>query len=349
MLNRIWTFCCSLKLAIYLASATTLLLMGGSLLVPANRLIFGAMDQMTLGDWFMRIAANQPLKTWWFYLGALTMILFGLNTLCCFFDWLWNLRARWRKSGEYLLHLGVVLLLIAYIWGNTAGWRNHGLQCQVGGLTPLPDWPGHYLRVDSFSPVFNDNGPPRDMISEVSLLKGDTVLLHGRVRINQPLLHAGLVITPVSFGRQPIGFRALIAGIAPIEMTPGRHIELADGAQLKVLRFLPDARRQQNGEILYRSDRLGNAAFELYYRGATGRIWQGWYFVDLPLPIGLAAQGLKLRPIAPLFESYSALTVNYDPGARLAAIGISLVTVGVLLALFSFYRKRRNQDRPQIN
>ena len=94
MLNRIWNFCCSLKLAIYLASATTLLLMGGSLLVPANRHIFGAMDQMTLGEWFIQIAANQPQKTWWLYLAALTMVLFGLNTLCCFFDWLWNLRAR---------------------------------------------------------------------------------------------------------------------------------------------------------------------------------------------------------------------------------------------------------------
>ena len=348
MLKRIWDTCCSLKLAIYLASATTLLLMGGSLLVPSNGRIFGGMDQIILGDWFSQIAANNPQKTWWLALASITMILFGLNTLCCFIDWLWNIRARWRKSGEYLLHLGIVLLLIAYIWGNTAGWRNNGLHCQVGGLTALPDWPGHYLRVDSFRPIFGSNGPPQDMISDVSLLRGDKVFLQGTVQINQPLLHNGLVVTPVSFGQQPAGFRVLISGNKPIDLRPGQQAHLADGSRLETLRFLPDARRQRNGEIIFRSNQLGNPAFEMNYTTATGKTWRGWYFVRERLPKELTEQGLKLRPLSPLYNSYSALTVNYDPGAPLAAVGSGLMTVGVLLTLFSFYRKRKHHDRPDI-
>ena len=80
MLKRIWYFCCSLKLAIYLASAITLLLMGGSLLIPYHGRIFGPMDRMTAGDWLQQIAASNFDKTWWFYLAAILMVLFGLNT-----------------------------------------------------------------------------------------------------------------------------------------------------------------------------------------------------------------------------------------------------------------------------
>ena len=43
--NRIWKLLCSLKLAIVLASAATLLIMGGSLLMPFNPRIFAGMDQ----------------------------------------------------------------------------------------------------------------------------------------------------------------------------------------------------------------------------------------------------------------------------------------------------------------
>jgi len=115
-----------------------------------------------------------------------------------------------------------------------------------------------------------------------------------------------------------------------------------------VLRFLPDARRQRNGEIFYRSDQLGNPAIELSFQSSTGQSWRGWYFLRERPPTELTTLGLKLRPVSPVFENYSALTVNYDPGASLAAAGSGLMTAGVLLALFSFYRKRRNQDRPDI-
>ncbi len=348
MLQRLWETCCSLKLAIYLASAATLLLMGGSLLIPFNAPIFGSMDQLTLGTWLNQIAVNSPKQTWWFYLAAGLMLLFGLNTLCCFIDWLRNIRARWRKTGEYLLHLGVILVLIAYTWGNIAGWRHTGLQCQIGGITPLPKWPGHFLRVDKFQPVFTGQGPPQDMINDISILQGDSLLHQGRVKINQPFLKGGLVVTPVSFGRQPSGYRMHLADFRRADFKANTHFSLKDGETIRVLRFLPDARQQANGQIFYRSNQLGNPAFELQYTGRNGDSWRGWYFLRQQLPPALEKRGLRLRPEAPLFDSFSSLTVNYDPGAPLAAVGSGLMGIGVLLALFSFYRKRLRQDRPEV-
>ncbi len=348
MLKRLWETCCSLKLAIYLASAATLLLMGGSLLIPFNAHVFGSMDRLALGTWLDQFAANSLEKTWWFYLAAVIMLLFGLNTLCCFIDWLVNIRARWRKSGEYLLHLGVILVLIAYTWGNIAGWRHNGLQCQIGGVTPLTKWPGHFIRVDNFEPVFTGQGPPQDMISDITILEGDRVLHQGRVQINQPFLDGGLVVTPVSFGRQPSGYRVRLADFRRVDFKTNTQIRLNHGGTLRVLRFLPDARRQANGEIFYRSNQLGNPAFELQYTHPNGDNWRGWHFLRQALPKELVGRGLRLRPEAPLFDSYSSLTINYDPGAPLAAVGSGLMTAGVLLALLSFYRKRQRQDRPEV-
>lgn len=348
MLTRIWNLFCSLKLAICLASAATLLLMGGSLLIPFNPSVFASMDQFVLGDWLSRVARHNVLITWWLYLAAVLMILFGINTLCCFLDWLRHLGARWRKSGEYLLHLGVVLVLCAYIWGSLAGWRQTDLRCRIGTPTPLSAWPGHYLRVDSFKPVFDKKGPPLDMISAVTLLQGDETLQQGTVQINHPLLRGGLVITPVSFGQVATGFMFALPEQRPVAFEQGRRIQLSDGARLEVLHFLPDAHRNTDGSVTLLSERLGNPAFELRCTLATGRSWQGWYFITRRPPIALTDLGISLRPIEPLFASYSVLTVNYDPGAPLAAAGGGLMTGGVLLALFSFYRKRRRQDRPEI-
>ncbi|MDT8420678.1 MAG: cytochrome c biogenesis protein ResB [Desulfuromonadales bacterium] len=348
MMTRTWNLLCSLKLAIWLASLATLLLMGGSLLVPFNGRVFGTMDQVPFATWLAETASKQLSLTWWFWLAALIMILFGLNTLCCFLDWLVHIRARWRKTGEYLLHLGVVLVLLAYIWGSLGGWRNPGLQLRIGVPVELPQWPGHALRLDEFTPLFSGSGPPQDMISQLTLLNGDGESRSARVGINAPLLHNGLVITPVSFGQLPVGLRFLAPDGTRHELHSGDTLHLENGSDLRVLRFVADLQQRSDGSLFFRDDRLGIPAYEVQVGYADGGTWQGWYLPTRGLPHQLKMAGFNLQPVAPVYQNYSILTVNYDPGARLAATGGTLMTIGVLLALFSFYRKRARQDRPEI-
>lgn len=348
MLQRIWNLLCSLKLAIYLASIATLLLMGGSLLVPFNHQVFGNMDQVPFGEWLSNTAQNHLSMTWWFWLASLFMLLFGINTLCCFIDWLMHFRARWRKSGEYMLHIGVVLVIVAYVWGSAAGWRNSRLQVAVGESVTLEDWPGHSLRLDAFEPVFTGKGPPQDMISDVTIMKGEEELIQARVQINSPLLHGGLVVTPVSFGQVPTGIRFSGPGDSSKELTSGDQLELPTGSTVHFTRFVPDVRRQNDGSLEYRSDHFGTPAYEISINYREGGVWNGWYYPTNGMPRELRMAGFNLRPVAPLHKTYSLLTVNYDPGAPLAAVGGSLMAIGVLIALFSFYRKRARQDRPEV-
>ena len=51
MLQKIWRTCCSLKLAIILASIATLLAIGGSLVMHFNPAVFDGLDSATLSEW----------------------------------------------------------------------------------------------------------------------------------------------------------------------------------------------------------------------------------------------------------------------------------------------------------
>jgi len=348
LLEKIWRLLCSLKLAIVLASAATLLIMGGSLLIPSNPKVFGGMDRMALGSWLGSAGAERPELSWWVFAAAILILLLGLNTLCCFIDWARNLRARWRKIGEYLIHLGFVMVLAAYVWGSIAGFRSEGNRIFVGETREIAPMAGYSLRLDAFEPQFGPGGRPIDMSSTVTLLRRDEQLAQGVVRTNNPLTRGGLVVVPSTFGRQAAGFNFFFSGRGAVPLSVGSRVELGYGRSLQALDFFPDALRRQDGQAIYRGDDLGNPAilFELHQPGRE--VWRGWYFLREEIPFPLVEAGVRLWPTEPIFRIYSVLTVNYDPGAPLAMAGAVAMLLGVLLAAGSFYRKRSRGDRPDI-
>ena len=224
--QRIWTLCCSLKLAIILASAATLLVMGGSIVMHFNPRVFGGMDSMILSDWYASFGKPNPNLSWWLPLAGLCTFLLGVNTLCCFIDWACRFKSRWRKSGEYLLHLGFVLVVIAFTWGSVSGFRSEGNALFVGEGKSIAEMPGYTIRLDAFEPLFNDQGRPVDMLSTVALLKGDDVLKRQVVKTNTPLLHDAMAILPGSFGRVAEGFIVALPGGKTAEMRRGESLPL---------------------------------------------------------------------------------------------------------------------------
>lgn len=348
LLNRTWKLLCSLKLAIVLASAATLLVMGGSLLIPFNPRIFGGMDQMPLVDWLRTVGAARPGLSWWVFAAGALVLLLGLNTLCCFIDWARNLPGRWRKSGEYLIHFGFILVLAAYVWGSLAGFRSEGTRIFVGEVRDIAGLPGHYLRLDAFEPQFDASGRPVDQLSTVALLRGDVVLSQGVVKTNSPLTRGGLIVVPASFGRLPAGFHFFLSGRGAVPLSVGSRLELGGGRVLRVLDFYPDAFQRGDGEAVFRGEDLANPAIRLELLQPNQEPWRGWYFLRGELPYPLIAAGVRMWPTEPLYRVFSALTVNYDPGAPLAMVGAVAMLAGVLLAAASFYYKRSRGDRPEV-
>jgi cytochrome c biogenesis protein len=347
LLQRLWNLGCSLKLAIYVASLATLLIMGGSLVMPAHPEIFGGMDAATIAEWFAGAWAHAPQLVWWLPLTALCLALFGLNTLCCLLDWLAHLKARWRKTGEYLIHTGFLLLLVGYLWGNLAGFRSGPHRLAAGETLALPA-ADYALRLESFTPSFSAEGRPLDLISEVTLLQAGQEVARGTVRFNHPLLHDELLVLATSLDQLLAGFRCFLPGTGMVDLTPGSRVALPDGSTLAVLNLLADAHQTVDGRVIPVGERLGNPAMQLLLLRPDGSRWQGWYFLREAPPLPLASAGATPQPLQPLAGYVSLLTVNRDPGAALALAGGGCLTVGVLFALFSFYRKRVRGDRPQV-
>ncbi len=252
--NSVWKLLCSLKLTIVLASAVTLLAIGGSVLMPFRPQVFGSLDSMPLGLWLSQVASRQAGLTWWIPVGGILVVLLAVNTLCCFIDWLRFIKNRWRKCGEYLIHIGFVLILVAFLWGSQAGLRSEGTGLLVGQSQPIPQL-GVTLKLEAFEPVLAPSGRPLEMLNTLALYEGEQLLKRVQTRSNAPLTWNGLVVIPTSYGQTMRGGR-----------------------------YLP----------------------------------------------------------------YSILTINYDPGAKLAFAGSIAMGLGVFLTLFSFYRKRVRGDRPDI-
>jgi cytochrome c biogenesis protein len=337
-----------LKLAIALASAATLLIMGGSLVMHYNPAIFTGMEQEIMGQWLPQAWSRAPLLVFWVPLSGLCILLFALNTLCCLIDWLTMLRVRWRKTGEYLVHAGFVLLTVAYLWGNLSGFRSGPHRLAPGDRMSIPNMPGYLLQLEEFTPQIEPGGRPLDMINKLALWKNGRQVLQKTIRINHPLIYDGLVILPSSYGQDIQGFRFHIPGTGFVDLAPGSRLPISSDLTLVVHRFLADARQDRQGRVMEIGSRLNNPALQLSLLGPSGTIWQGWYFLRRQLPEGMVKAGIHLRPVEPVLTTFSLLTINRDPGDKMALTGGFCITVGVIFAFFSFYRKRRISDRPEI-
>lgn len=348
ILLKLWAFGCSLKLAIALASAATLLIMGGSLIMHYNPAIFAGMEEETMSRWLPQAWSRAPLLVAWLPLSGLCVLLFAINTLCCLFDWLSRFKARWRKTGEYLIHTGFILLTVAYLWGNIGGFRSGPHRLAPGDRMEIPEMPGYQIQLDEFAPQLGAGGRPMDMVNKLVLWKNGQRVAQKTVRINHPLIYDGLVILPSSYGQDLQGFRFHVPGTGFVDLTPGSRLPISTGLTLVVDNFFPDARQDRQGRVVPVGRRLNNPALQLSLLGPAGKVWQGWYFLRRPLPKGLANAGVQLRPAEPVLTTFSLLTINRDPGDKTALAGGILITVGVFFAFFSFYRKRATGDRPEI-
>ena len=337
MFRQLWKICCSAKVTIILTSATTLIAIFGSTQIMNNPRLFNTMDSKPLLEWWLEYMPQASSYSLWIPVCSVLIGLLCLNTLCCFIDWICHLSSRWKKGGEYLIHLGFILVVIAYGWGNIYGMRSSNNSIAEGAVIALPSQSGYFLRLNSFQPQLAPSGRPIDMLSNVTLLKGDQELKTTTIRFNHPLTHGDLIILAGSYSQQAIGFRCSL-NQQQVELKKGSTHMLPSGSRLNVLEFHPDI--QQIGRNTAANRPLRNPAFLLELSDSTKEKKNIWYIMKQGAPQRLLAAGFTPQRLTPLYKNYSQLTINRDPGAPLAAAGGIAMVLGVLITLRSFYAKR---------
>lgn len=223
--SRAWKLLCSLKLTIVLASAAAFLTIGGSVLIPFNP-VFASLDTMPLGQWIASVGEESPGLSWWIPVSGGLVVLLGVNTLCCFVDWLFHLRARWRKTGEYFIHLGFVLILVAFLWGSQSGFRsekNGVLLGQSLRINPLDV----VVTLEGVKPFLNPQGMPMDSLTTLALYRDGRLLKRVEARANHPLMWNGLLVIPTSYGRTMAEGRVVPYSLLTINYDPGAGLAFA--------------------------------------------------------------------------------------------------------------------------
>ncbi len=342
MFRQLWKLCCSAKATIILTSATTLIAIFGSAQIMLNPRLFNTMDSKPLLEWWHAYLPQASYYSLWIPLCSALILLLGLNTLCCFIDWICHLGSRWKTAGEYLIHFGFILVVIAYAWGSIYGMRSNNNSIAEGEVIAIPSQSGYFLRLNSFQPQLAPSGRPIDMLSNVTLLKGDHELKTTTIRFNHPLTHGDLIILARSYQQQAIGFRCSL-NRQHVELKQGSTHLLPSGSRLNVVKFYPDIQRRGRNTAGNRT--LRNPAFLVELSGPTQEKKSIWYVVRQGAPQLLLTAGFTPQRLTPLYKNYSQLAINRDPGAPLAAAGSIAMALGVLLCLRSFYAKRSRNSR----
>jgi hypothetical protein len=175
------------------------------------------------------------------------------------------------------------------------------------------------------------------MLSTVTLLKGDHELKTTTIRFNHPLTYGDLVILAGSYFHQAIGFSCYL-NQQRVELKQGSTHLLSSGSRINVVEFHPDI--QSRGRGTADNGTLRNPAFLLEVGGPNQERKNIWYVVRQGAPQLLLAVGFNPQRLTPLYTRYSQLIINRDPGAPLAAAGGTVMALGILISLRSFYAKR---------
>ncbi len=269
-------------------------------------------------------------------------------------------RARFSVLGAYVVHVALLLILGGYIVDSVVGYRGYvqlvkgqqsdQIDVQGAGARKLP----FALRCDNAGQENYPDGTPKKYWSNLTVIENGREALKKEIIVNDPLVYRGVRFYQSSFGNSGELQRLRLAVVVPGQNQPSKVLDLAkngsvtldDGSTLRLVRFIPDAFRMDDGEIYQRSRDLNNAAAELQLT-KTGVAQELWLFladqgdsraVVLSGPYdkrGMPATSSPYQFVANVeLAPFTGLQVSYEPGQWGIWGGIVLMAVGLAMAFY---------------
>ena len=238
---------------------------------------------------------------------------------------------RWRPLGPYLIHLGLVCILLGGLVGKFLGVEGRmpilvGEEASSfrGGLgSPIPL--NFQVRLDRFQVDFYEpGGPPKEFRSDLTFLKKGQAE-PAVCRVNDPVEFGGYTFYQSSYGAQhtgPVRLTLRQGGAAHTLETPFRRaVDLPGGlGQIMLVRVEGDL--QGFGPAVQVAYRHGPGHPEIY-----------WLFKDHPEQ-SQQPEKFKLELSELPFAWFSVFQVKRDPGVWWVYAGFILFLPGFYLAFF---------------
>ncbi len=201
-------FFLSLKTTVWVLFVLVCLFLAGAFLMPANREVFGSMNDGLLLAWAAEIAAVHPWQTWWLFASVAGLAVLTANTIVCSFE---AVRGKWSRDrfllriAPQIIHAGFLFILLAHLISAVSGFKVSGLLPE-GGRAVLPDgtvFVVHDIRVQS-----DASGYPRGWSAAVSLYEKSGAASTGTLGPNRPCFHdgTGIYLKDLNFEAGPAAF-----------------------------------------------------------------------------------------------------------------------------------------------
>jgi cytochrome c biogenesis protein len=264
--------------------------------------------------------------------------------------WLSGHKGAWSYFGVYVIHAGVLVIILGAVIGALLGFDGY-VNIPEGGSADRIELRGGKgvmelgfdVKCDDFDVEFYDSGMPKLYRSDLSFLKGGEIRAKGVLMVNHPLEFDGIHFYQSSYGAVP--------GEALLKITnkreqlvkrarQGERFEIDGGkAQVEILRIEGNLMRM--GPAVKVGITAGDKALSFWVFKFIDAIEEQNPMISKQVPQfnpGLYKPYLfKLEGIETSF--YTGLKVTRDPGVPVVGAGAFLLVSGFLLTFFSSHRQ----------
>lgn len=259
-------------------------------------------------------------------------------------------RGAWSYFGVYVIHAGVLVIIVGAVIGSMLGFDGN-VNIPEGGSADRIELRGgkgamslgFTVQCDRFNVEFYESGMPKLYQSDLSFLRDGQILARGSLMVNHPLEFGGIHFYQASYGTIPGEAVLKITGKGQQVVRNAREGERFDidggKAQVEILRIEGNLMRM--GPAVKVSITSGDRAvsfwvfkfidaIEEYNPGITKQVPQ--FNAGLYKPYVFTLEGVET-------SSYTGLKVNRDPGVPIVGTGAFLLVAGFLLTFFASHRQ----------
>ncbi len=264
--------------------------------------------------------------------------------------WLSAHRGAWSYFGVYVIHAGVLVIILGAVIGSILGFDGH-VNIPEGGSADAIELRGGKgemklgfdVRCDDFDVEFYDSGMPKLYRSDLSFMKGGEIRARGVLMVNHPLEFEGIRFYQSTYGAIPGEVVLTITGKGQrVEKRArqGDHFDIDGGkAHVEILRVEGNLMRM--GPAVKVGITAGDKALAFWVfkfieaieeqnPGITRQVPQ--FNAGLYKPYVFLLEGIET-------SFYTGLKVNRDPGVPIVGAGAFLLVAGFLLTFFSSHRQ----------
>ncbi len=260
-------------------------------------------------------------------------------------------RGRASRLGPYIVHLGVLVVLLGGAVSSITGYRGNmnlapgetATELHIHGR-PSPIILGFEIRCDKFTIDLYKDGSPKEYRTDATVTEGGKVVRTAAIRVNHPLKHKGINFYQSSYGAlEASSVKLEISGAEggetrAMDVPEDQAVPLGeDGATVRLLRYWPDYRMEMPpGSGMERS--IGAAArIEVLRKGSDPQ--QAMLFKQFPQVHGVDLGGTRLKLVGAEESYYTGLQVAHDPGVPWVWLGCTIMFLGFIEALFISHRR----------